>query len=187
MYFVIRNKRYINAAGESFRFSSKASCRNCRAKSRRSRTGKTICRRFSSRGLTGSSEMRGADMGDRDHVIVLAAIWVGCSTMPMCSTPPWQLVRDWTDAEREALRMAFRVRRSPRRSAKVRFSMSREKSWFWPVPVWPAVALAKRPISPCLNIRWLQARRRRSVGPISTNGEWAGSEPYLRRRRDASV
>jgi glutamate--cysteine ligase len=43
MYFVYRDGKYIDAAGQSFRISWRASSRPCPARSRPSPTGTTIC------------------------------------------------------------------------------------------------------------------------------------------------
>jgi glutamate--cysteine ligase len=76
MYFVIRNKRYINAAGESFRAFLE---------------GKL-------------PQLPGEKPTIKDWEDHLSAIWVGLLYDADVLDAAWQLVRDWTDAEREALR-----------------------------------------------------------------------------------
>ena len=106
MYFVIRDHQYIDTSpARVFAPSSRASCRSCRAKSRPSRTGRTTSRRCSPRcGSSSILEMRGADMGDREHVLALPALWVGLLYDDAVLEDAWQLVRDWTNEERQTLR-----------------------------------------------------------------------------------
>ena len=49
-------------------------------------------------------EQRAADMGDRDHVLSLAAIWTGLLYDSESLDAAWDLVSDWTDVERQTLR-----------------------------------------------------------------------------------
>lgn len=49
-------------------------------------------------------EMRGTDMGDEAHVNALPALWVGLLYDDGVLDQAMQLVRDWTDAERQEQR-----------------------------------------------------------------------------------
>jgi glutamate--cysteine ligase len=49
-------------------------------------------------------EMRGADMGSRDHVLALPALWTGLLYDQSALDAAWDLVKGWSDAERSALR-----------------------------------------------------------------------------------
>ena len=49
-------------------------------------------------------EMRGADMGDRVHILALSALWVGLLYDASVLDDAWQLVKDWTNDERQTLR-----------------------------------------------------------------------------------
>ena len=78
MYFVIRNKRYINAAGESFRAFLEGKLPQLPGEKPTIKDWEDhLSTLFPEVRLKQFLEMRGADMGDRDHVIALAAIWVG--------------------------------------------------------------------------------------------------------------
>ncbi|MNL43883.1 hypothetical protein D3C87_1664210 [compost metagenome] len=49
-------------------------------------------------------EMRGADMGDEAHVVALSAFWTGLLYDDISLEAAWELVRNWTDEDREHLR-----------------------------------------------------------------------------------
>jgi glutamate--cysteine ligase len=49
-------------------------------------------------------EMRGADMGSRDHVVALPALWAGLFYDDAALDGAWNLVKRWTQAQRSALR-----------------------------------------------------------------------------------
>jgi len=48
-------------------------------------------------------EMRGADVGDRDRLIALPALWVGLLYDQNSLEAAWSLVKDWNEADREQL------------------------------------------------------------------------------------
>ena len=48
--------------------------------------------------------MRGADMGTQAHITALAAFWVGLLYDGDALDAAWDLVKNWTAAERQALR-----------------------------------------------------------------------------------
>jgi glutamate--cysteine ligase len=49
-------------------------------------------------------EMRGADLGPREKILALPAIWVGLLYDAAARDAAWSLVKDWTAEDREALR-----------------------------------------------------------------------------------
>ncbi len=49
-------------------------------------------------------EMRGADMGSRDHVVALPALWAGIFYDDAALDGAWDLVKGWSEAQRSALR-----------------------------------------------------------------------------------
>ncbi|HRK24891.1 MAG TPA: glutamate--cysteine ligase [Beijerinckiaceae bacterium] len=51
-------------------------------------------------------EMRGADVGSRDHIVALSAFWVGLLYDRSALSAAWDLVSGWTAAERQDLRDA---------------------------------------------------------------------------------
>ncbi len=53
--------------------------------------------------------MRGADGGSGAFIAAVPALWVGLMYDQVALDAAWQLVRDWTDDEREALRNAIPV------------------------------------------------------------------------------
>lgn len=61
-------------------------------------------------------EMRGADGGQGSGICALPALWVGLLYDALSLDAAWQIVKDWTDAERQALR-----REVPRTALKTRF------------------------------------------------------------------
>jgi glutamate--cysteine ligase len=48
--------------------------------------------------------MRGADMGPRDHVLALPALWAGLLYDETALDSAWELAKGWSEAERSALR-----------------------------------------------------------------------------------
>jgi glutamate--cysteine ligase len=48
-------------------------------------------------------EMRGADSGPWDRLCALPALWVGLLYDAAAQDAAWDIVKDWTEAEREAL------------------------------------------------------------------------------------
>ena len=105
MYFVYREGRYIDASGQSFRDFMQGRLPALPGEvPTLSDWQDHLTTAFPEVRLKRFLEMRGADMGDRDHVIALAAIWVGLLYDADVLDAAWQLVRDWTDAERDALR-----------------------------------------------------------------------------------
>jgi glutamate--cysteine ligase len=105
MYFVIRNGQYVNVAGESFRAFMRGELPQLPGVLPTIKDWENhLSTLFPEVRLKQFLEMRGADMGDRDHVLALAAIWTGLLYDQDALDTAWELVEDWTDEERETLR-----------------------------------------------------------------------------------
>ncbi|MGV3491859.1 MAG: glutamate--cysteine ligase [Devosia sp.] len=105
MYFVIRNGEYINVAGESFRdFLAGKLPQLPGVKPTIKDWENHLSTLFPEVRLKQFLEQRGADMGDRAHVLALSAIWAGLLYDDEALDAAWDLVSDWTEAERETLR-----------------------------------------------------------------------------------
>lgn len=105
MYFVIRNGEYINTAGESFRAFLKGELPQLPGEKPHVKDWENhLSTLFPEVRLKQFLEMRGADMGDRDQVLALAALWTGLLYDDEALSAAADLVADWTDAERETLR-----------------------------------------------------------------------------------
>ncbi|MEO8758162.1 MAG: glutamate--cysteine ligase [Devosia sp.] len=104
MYFVIRNNQYVNVAGESFRAFMRGELPQLPGEKPTVKDWEDhLSTLFPEVRLKQFLEMRGADMGDRDHILALSAIWVGLLYDADALEAAWQLVKDWTNAERQAL------------------------------------------------------------------------------------
>ena len=105
MYFVYRDGRYIDVAGRSFR-------RFLQGKLDELPGEVPTLRDFSDHMTTAFPEvrlktyleMRGADSGPRSHLVALPAFWVGLLYDDAALDAAWDLVRDFSLAERHALR-----------------------------------------------------------------------------------
>src|SRR6185312_11059760 len=105
MYFVIRDGKYVNVAGESFRAFLKGELPQLPGEKPTVKDWEDhLSTLFPEVRLKQFLEMRGADMGDRDHVLALPALWVGLLYDAGALDAAWQLVRDWTADERQTLR-----------------------------------------------------------------------------------
>jgi glutamate--cysteine ligase len=51
-------------------------------------------------------EMRGADVGGQDHIVALSAFWTGILYDAQALDAAWELVKDWSAADRNAVRAA---------------------------------------------------------------------------------
>ena len=108
MYFVIRNKQYINASGESFRAFLDGKLPQLPGEKPTIKDWEDhLSTVFPEVRLKQFLEMRGADMGDRAHVLALPALWVGLLYDTGALDAAWDLVKDWTDEERQGLRDAI--------------------------------------------------------------------------------
>jgi glutamate--cysteine ligase len=107
MYFVIRNKQYVNVAGESFRAFLEGRLPQLPGEKPTIKDWEDhLSTLFPEVRLKQFLEMRGADMGDRAHVLALPALWVGLLYDTGTLDAAWDLVKDWTAEERQALRDA---------------------------------------------------------------------------------
>ncbi len=107
MYFVFREGRYIDAAGLSFRdfLAGKLSALPGE-KPRESDWIDHLSTAFPEVRLKSFLEMRGADGGPWNRICALPALWVGLLYDQTALDAAWDLVKDWTMEEREALRNA---------------------------------------------------------------------------------
>ncbi|HVY51307.1 MAG TPA: glutamate--cysteine ligase [Devosia sp.] len=105
MYFVIRNKQYINVAGESFRAFLRGELPQLPGEKPTIADWENhLSTLFPEVRLKQFLEMRGADMGDRAHVLALPAFWVGVLYDEDALNEAWDRLRPWTVEEMWALR-----------------------------------------------------------------------------------
>jgi glutamate--cysteine ligase len=105
MYFVIRNKQYVNVSGESFRAFMRGELPQLPGEKPTVKDWENhLSTLFPEVRLKNYLEMRGADMGDRAHTLALPALWVGLLYDAGVLDDAWQLVKDWTSADRQVLR-----------------------------------------------------------------------------------
>jgi glutamate--cysteine ligase len=107
MYFVFRDGKYIDASGHSFRdfLDGKLSVLPGE-KPRQSDWWDHLSTAFPEVRLKSFLEMRGADGGPWNRICALPALWVGLLYDQGALDTAWDLVKDWTMEEREALRVA---------------------------------------------------------------------------------
>ena len=105
MYFVIRDKKYINVAGENFRDFLDGRLPQLPGEKPTIKDWEDhLSTLFPEVRLKQFLEMRGADMGDEAHVVALSAFWTGLLYDEISLEGAWELVRNWTDEDREHLR-----------------------------------------------------------------------------------
>jgi len=105
MYFVIRDRRYIDVAGESFRDFLNGELPQLPGQKPTVKDWEDhLSTLFPEVRLKQFLEMRGADMGDAAHVVALSAFWVGLLYDEISLEAAWELVKDWTDEDRDYLR-----------------------------------------------------------------------------------
>jgi glutamate--cysteine ligase len=105
MYFVYRDGRYIDAAGQSFRDFMAG--RLPALPGERPTMGDWVdhlTTAFPEVRLKRFLEMRGADGGPWRRICALPALWVGLLYDPSALDAAWDLVKDWTGEERAMLR-----------------------------------------------------------------------------------
>jgi glutamate--cysteine ligase len=107
MYFVYRDGRYIDAAGLSFRdfLKGELSVLPSEKPSLEDWTDH-LSTAFPEVRLKTFLEMRGADGGPWNRICALPALWVGLLYDQGALDAAWDLVKDWTIDERQALRDA---------------------------------------------------------------------------------
>jgi glutamate--cysteine ligase len=107
MYFVFRDGRYIDAAGHSFRDFLAGNLPVLPGE--KPRAGDWVdhlSTAFPEVRLKSFLEMRGADGGPGNRICALPALWVGLLYDQTALDAAWDVVKDWSMAEREALRQA---------------------------------------------------------------------------------
>ena len=105
MYFVYRDGKYIDAAGQSFRdfLAGKLPALPGELPTPSDWTDH-LSTAFPEVRLKSFLEMRGADGGPIEHISALPAFWVGLLYDPSALDAAWDLVKGWDMAGREALR-----------------------------------------------------------------------------------
>ena len=107
MYFVFRDGRYIDAAGQSFRdFMAGKLPALPGERPRLSDWTDHLSTAFPEVRLKSFLEMRGADGGPWNKICALPALWVGLLYDQTALDAAWDLVKDWDMEGREALRNA---------------------------------------------------------------------------------
>ncbi len=105
MYFVFREGRYIDAAGQSFRdFLAGKLAALPGERPRLSDWTDHLSTAFPEVRLKSFLEMRGADGGPWSRICALPALWVGLLYDQTALDAAWDLVKGWDMAGREALR-----------------------------------------------------------------------------------
>lgn len=117
MYFVYRAGRYIDVAGASFRdFLAGRLPALPGERPTFDDWSDHLTTLFPEVRLKRFLEMRGADGGPWQRICALSALWVGLLYDEDALSSAWELVKDWTEEEREALRAAV-----PRGALATRF------------------------------------------------------------------
>ncbi len=105
MYFVYRDGKYIDASGQSFRDFMRGELPAYPGhKPVMSDWADHISTIFPEVRLKTFLEMRGADGGPWNRLCGLSAFWVGLLYDSDARTAAWDLVKDWTEEERQTLR-----------------------------------------------------------------------------------
>ena len=105
MYFVYRDGKYIDVAGESFRAFLDGKLPQLRGeKPRLTDWTDHLSTAFPEVRLKSFLEMRGADGGRWSRICALPALWVGLLYDSQALDAAWDLVKHWSIAERERLR-----------------------------------------------------------------------------------
>ena len=105
MYFVYRDGKYIDVAGESFRDFLEGKLPQLHGeKPRLSDWTDHLSTAFPEVRLKSFLEMRGADGGRWSRICALPALWVGLLYDGQALDAAWDLVKHWTIDEREKLR-----------------------------------------------------------------------------------
>ncbi|HZF46749.1 MAG TPA: glutamate--cysteine ligase, partial [Sphingomonadaceae bacterium] len=107
MYFVFRDGKYIDAAGQSFRDFMKGELPALPGELPTEGDWQDhLSTAFPEVRLKSFLEMRGADGGPWARICALPALWVGLLYDSGALDAAWDVVKDWTMEEREALRNA---------------------------------------------------------------------------------
>jgi glutamate--cysteine ligase len=107
MYFVIRDGKYVNCAGLSFRdFLAHRLPALPGEGPTKADWDNHLSTIFPEVRLKSYLEMRGADCGPWEEICALPALWTGILYDSEALDAAWQIVKDWTAEERQALRLA---------------------------------------------------------------------------------
>ena len=110
MYFVYRDGKYINALGQSFRDFLKGALPALPGEMPTlSDWADHLTTIFPEARIKKFMEMRGADGGPWRRLCALPAFWTGIMYDQNSLDAAWGVVKDWTGAQREALRIAASV------------------------------------------------------------------------------
>ncbi len=110
MYFVYRDGKYINALGQSFRDFLKGALPALPGEMPTlSDWADHLTTIFPEARIKKFMEMRGADGGPWRRLCALPAFWTGIIYDQNSLDAAWDVVKDWTGAQREALRIAASV------------------------------------------------------------------------------
>lgn len=105
MYFVYRDGQYIDVAGASFRDFMAGKLKGLEGiRATVDDWSDHLTTLFPEVRMKRFLEMRGADGGRWQSITALPAFWTGLLYDEAALEMAWQLVKDWTDEEREALR-----------------------------------------------------------------------------------
>ncbi len=105
MYFIYRDGRYIDVAGASFRTFMSGSLKEAGGeRATMADWADHLTTLFPDVRLKRFLEMRGADGGRARRIVALPAYWVGLLYDQTSLDAAWDLVKDWTAAERDGLR-----------------------------------------------------------------------------------
>jgi glutamate--cysteine ligase len=107
MYFVYRGGTYHDVSGQSFRDFLRGELPGLPGeKPIMADWSNHLTTLFPEVRIKGYMEMRGADGGPWRRLCALPAVWVGLLYDPASLDAAWELVRDWTAEERQAMRDA---------------------------------------------------------------------------------
>jgi glutamate--cysteine ligase len=107
MYFVLREGRYIDVSGQSFRDFIAGKLPGLPGElPTMSDWADHMTTIFPEVRLKKYLEMRGADGGPASHIDALPAFWTGLLYDKGALTAAWDMVKDWTQADRAALKAA---------------------------------------------------------------------------------
>ena len=105
MYFIKRGADYVDVAGSSFRDLMAGKLSSLPGeRATISDWANHLTTLFPEVRLKRYLEMRGADAGPREHICALSALWTGILYDQQALDAAWDLVKDWTAAERQQLR-----------------------------------------------------------------------------------
>jgi glutamate--cysteine ligase len=127
MYFVYREGRYLDAAGQSFRDFLEGRLPALPGERPTLKDFQDhMTTAFPEVRLKHYLEMRGADGGPWNRICALPALWVGLLYDDAALDAAWDLVKDWTLTEREALRAEV-----PRLGFRAPFRRSNVRTLAW--------------------------------------------------------